>query len=386
MMKIIQNIFITIASFFVTFLIINLLVSIFTLNFFNQNFLPRHWSLNSDRYFSTFYPNTHDKTLKNYNAILGDSNSFGEGDGWVNKEINYSISHYLHKIDYQNYLNFSKPGANSITAVKEFVFTLNNMKDSIFLPETDNPNEIIIFFDEGDILANYQSYNNQNDINDINKFVKNEINNLSDYNHRIINLYLPLLKSSYIVFKEKLIHYIYLGVVRKILVKFDLKESRSAIKKQKIEKSDEFILNSNNIIYPGKIRGSYILLSEKEKEIGLKIFYQSVIYLKENYPDASLKIVMIPPALNVYNWIYPITVEEQSLNKKVKVENSNILKKYISISNKIELFSKNEMIAFVDCLNDLSKIAKNEYIHGTRDSKHYNPKGYEYIAKVVNSY
>ena len=111
-MKIIQNIFIILISIFVTFLLINLLISMNTLNFFNQKNLPRHWSLNSDRYFSTFYPNTHDKTLKNYIALVGDSNVFGAGDGWVNDVDKYSFSHYLRDYNNNNYLNFGKPGAN----------------------------------------------------------------------------------------------------------------------------------------------------------------------------------------------------------------------------------------------------------------------------------
>ena len=105
-MKFIQNIILLIFTTILTIALLNLIIVFNSLKIFDQDFLPRHWALNSDRYFLTFYPNTHDKTLKkNYTAIIGDSISFGEGDGWVNYENKYSISHYLAN-EKRNYLNF----------------------------------------------------------------------------------------------------------------------------------------------------------------------------------------------------------------------------------------------------------------------------------------
>ena len=146
-MKIILNILTLFFSVLFIIIALNVLVLLNLLNIFDQKNLPRHWSLNSDRYFSTFYPDTHDKTLKNYTAILGDSIAVGEGDGWVNDNHKYSIAHYLRDIDGENYLNFGKPGANSITSIKEFIFTFKKMKKSIFLPKIEEPKKIIIFFE-----------------------------------------------------------------------------------------------------------------------------------------------------------------------------------------------------------------------------------------------
>ena len=383
-MKIIQNIFIILTSILIGFFLINLLVSINTLNFFNQKNLPRHWSLNSDRYFLTFYPNTHDKTLKNYTALLGASNVFGEGDGWVNDIDKYSFSHYLRDYNNKNYLNFGKPGANSITSIKEFFFTMKNIKKSFFLPMAENPKEIILSISLNDFLGNNILYIKKSGSTTIKKFVEDEISNLSSYNHRIINLYLPLLKSSSQVLKEKLIHYVYLGIIRDLLVSFNLKTSRKIITTNKTIDKNKIFLDENEFFFPDVINDSYLLLNEKEIEIGIEILFESVKYLKKNYPETSLKIVLIPDALNIYKWKYPITIKNDYLNREKILINDEELKTWDLISNEVKTFSKNQKITFIDLKSELSKIGEKEYIHGIRDSRHFSVNGYKYVARILN--
>ena len=387
-MKFIQNITLLIFTSILTIALLNLIIVFNSLKIFDQDFLPRHWALNSDRYFLTFYPNTHDKTLKNYTAIIGDSISFGEGDGWVNYENKYSISHYLAN-EKRNYLNFSKPGANSITAIKEFIFTYNRISRSIFLPEIEKPNKFIVFFETGDLLANYQSYISSGKKQSIDKFVSNEISDVSNYKNRLLNINFPLVKSSYLVLREKIIHYIYLGFVRKILVKVGFKESRENILKKKIlndnNKVNNIIIKSEKFVFPGKISSSYLLLDEIETNIGAEILFESIIYLNNNYPNSSITLVSIPPPSNIYTWVYPIKIKDNSLNREKILNYETDMNKYDEIMEKIQIFAEKRNITFINPLNDLKKISKDEYIHGTRDSKHPSIKGYEYIANIISS-
>lgn len=382
--KIILNILLILSSILITFFLINLLVSINILSFFNQKNLPRHWSLNSDRYFLTFYPNTHDKTLKNYTALLGASNVFGEGDGWVNDIDKYSFSHYLRDYNNKNYLNFGKPGANSITSIKEFFFTMKNIKKSFFLPTAENPKEIILSISLNDFLGNNILYKEKADSKVIKKFVEDEISNLSSYNHRIINLYLPLLKSSSQVLKEKLIHYVYLGIIRNLLVSLNLKPSRKIITTNKTVDKNKIFIDENEFIFPDVINNSYLLLNEKEIETGIEILFESVKYLKKNYPETSLKIVLIPDALHIYKWKYPITIKNNYLKREKILINDEKLKIWDLISNEVKIFSKNQKITFIDLKSELSKIGEKEYIHGIRDSRHLSVNGYKYVARILN--
>ena len=388
-MKFIQNILLSFITIILTIILLNIIIVFNSLKIFDQNFLPRHWALNSDRYFLTFYPNTHDKTLKNYSAVLGDSISFGEGDGWVNYENKYSILHYLKENNKKNYLNFSKPGANSITSIKEFIFTYDRIGRSIFLPEIETPNEFIVFFETGDLLANYNSYILKGKKQSIDKFVSNEISDVSNYKNRLFNINFPLFKSSYLVLREKIIHYIYLGFVRKILVRLGLKEPVASFSKKEISneknKFNKIIVNSEKLIFPGIITSPHLLLEEIEENIGIKILFESILYLKNNFPDTKIVLVSIPPPSDIYDWVYPIKIQDKSINREKVLNDETDLKKYRKIMEKIKIFSEKTNVLFINPLNELKKIGKNEYIHGKRDSKHPSIKGYEYIANIILS-
>ena len=44
---------------------------------------------------------------------------------------------------------------------------------------------------------------------------------------------------------------------------------------------------------------------------------------------------------------------------------------------------KNEKIAFQDSTDFLKQIADKEFIHGLKDPKHFNQKGYEFVSLTV---
>ena len=113
--------------------------------------------------------------------------------------------------------------------------------------------------------------------------------------------------------------------------------------------------------------------------------FESIKYLKKEYPETSLKIVLIPHAINIYKWEYPVIIKNSYLNRQKKLIDSEELKKWDLISNEIETFSFNQKIKYINLENTLSKIGKKEYIHGLRDPHHFSIKGYEYISKVLNA-
>ena len=92
----------------------------------------------------------------------------------------------------------------------------------------------------------------------------------------------------------------------------------------------------------------------------------------------------VPPPLNIYNWVYPIEIKDNSLNRSMKIVDETYSIKYNFIMNMISEFSLREKILFINPLNDLKRIAKNDYFHGKRDSKHPSIKGYEHIAKIIS--
>ena len=127
------------------------------------------------------------------------------------------------------------------------------------------------------------------------------------------------------------------------------------------------------------------MLEEIEENIGIKILFESILYLKNNFPDTKIVLVSIPPPSDIYDWVYPIKIQDKSINREKVLNDETDLKKYRKIMEKIKIFSEKTNVLFINPLNELKKIGKNEYIHGKRDSKHPSIKGYEYIANIILS-
>ena len=144
-MRFIKNILLSISSILVLISLIQVLFHLNMLKIIDQNKISRTIIFNLDYYFFTFYPDTHDKSLSNYVAVIGDSYAVGQGDSSLKKKKNYSSIHLIDNNN-ENYLNFAKPGARSLTSIKEFFFRFNLIKKSFFLPNIDDPKKVLIFF------------------------------------------------------------------------------------------------------------------------------------------------------------------------------------------------------------------------------------------------
>ena len=215
-MKYIKNIILVLVSFLIILLFSQFIFHFNMLKIVDQRKLSRNILYNLDYYYHTFYPNTYNRKLKNYTAIIGDSYAMGQGDGWLKKKDKYSTLHYLNDLDAKNYINFGKPGGKSITSFREFFYRYNQIENSIFLPKIERPNKIIFFFYEGnDIIDNFEQFTKQNLENlTIKEFVEKEIENFEYYKRRKFDIYFPIINTSKKLLLEKFIHYVYLPYVR----------------------------------------------------------------------------------------------------------------------------------------------------------------------------
>jgi len=376
-MKIIKN-YLIFAIFF--FLIIFFFQLIFHLNFFkivNQKNLPRNILYNLDFFFHSFYPDTFDKNLKNYTAILGDSYGWGEGDEWLNNKQMYSAIHFLHEEDKNNYINFSVPGGRSITSFREFFFRFNQIKKSKFLPVIDEPKKIIFFFYEGnDIIDNYVWFKKLNTKNKtVENFVKDEIENFSYYNKRIFNIYLPVFNVFKNFFYEKFIHYIYLPYARKIY------ENKKKYEESDIIKNTIIFDNYNFLTYEGYIENPGYNLNLRQLDISLEIFYESMKYFKKKFPSTSIEILYIPSHATIYEWKNNITIKYENnsyLIDKIKRDNY-----YNYIINSMANFSNKNNVKFINSTNNLKIKSKNIFLHGTTDKRHFSKIGYKILSDTV---
>jgi len=387
-MNILKNTILVIFSFLLSIVFLHFILHLNTLSIVDQRKLDKSALWYLDQYYHTFFPNTFNRDLKNYTAILGDSYAFGQGDGWLEmeKENKYSTPHYLNELDGKNYINFGLPGGRSVTSFREFFFRYNKIQNSLFLPKIDQPNKMIFFFYEGnDIIDNIKFFKKGGiNTNDINKFVETEIENFSYYENREFNIYFPTINTSKKLLLDKFIHYIYVPHIYPI---------RSKLRKKKEEKLG--ILKTNKIInnyiifnngktknYDGYLDNPGYLLNKNEINTSINIFFSCIKYFKKEFPNTEIEILYIPSATTIYDWKNSLLMrgtdkEYIELDKHFRDKHhSYIIKKFkiLSIKNNIKFFNSTEK---------LKKIAQKEYLHGNLDSQHFNLLGYKTLANVL---
>jgi hypothetical protein len=376
-MKFIKSIFLFLFSILLIIFLFQFIFHLNSLKIINQKIISRNILYNLDFYYHTFYPNTYNRDLKNYTAILGDSYAFGQGDEWLNNNQMYSSLHFLREADKKNYVNFSIPGGRSITSFREFFYRYNHIENSFFLPKIDKPNKIIFFFYEGnDIIDNYQWFKKLN-INNatIENFVKNEIENFAYYKNRKFDIYFPIFNTSKKIFYEKLIHYVYLPYVRS---NYKIKE-----KHKKTETIKNYIIFKDNksLIYEGYVENPGYNLNLNQVDISLEIFYESIKYFKKKFPKTAVEILYIPSHATIYEWKDDVIIKYENntyLADKIKKD-----KYYNHIVDSMINFTIKNDIKFTNSTNNLKNISNFSFLHGIIDKNHFSHIGYKILSKTI---
>ncbi len=377
-----------IATFFTLF-VLNFIL--FTLSS-NQN-LPRPFASSLGNYLFTYYPDTYNKSkLNNYNAILGDSNAMGSGDGYLNNDYNYSIAHFLFIKNNKNYLNYARAGYGSISAVSNYI-KLTELEDYIFLKKKINsPSTILFFFYEGnDLDENFKEFElTGKNFKNINEYVKFKISkNIIIRNEDIIEANFPILnfirsfKQHLLdLKKEENILSGLLNRIKKIFGKNVILANKELLgNKQKNYWKNKTREGKVENIRPIESAASDLTLNQKNKS--LDIFFESILYLKNWEKKDNIKIVFLPSPATSYDWTDPIYYYPRYSKKNLdfkKITNYENLKNSIYIREKIEHFSKENNIQFVDLTKEIQKHTKTNVLHGPIDWIHFNLSGYEFIA------
>lgn len=384
-------------------LIISTLICLLIINFIlitisPKKIFPRSLAGSLPNVLLTFYANTYDHSNFNkYTAILGDSAAQGGGDAYLSGLEDYSISHHLHLNDKKNYLIFARAGHGSISTASNLIKVQKLTKLSYLINDLDKPESIIFVFNEGrNLQANILEYK---------EFVK-EDEKISAYTKRRINTNIHLNYSDKIINSFPILYFIseiyddFENLFKKIFAKGGIKQIKSLIT-LRIKKllgytvilgdaqKDELtwtnsIKNNKKIKNIRPIQGAAIHLSDLEISVALKIFFESVKYIKNWSKINNIYIVYLPSTITSYEWNEPIVFFHRNYyeGKKTTTNKRNNLNS-ILIRNKIKIFSQKNNIKFIDTTDNIIEKGKNTVLHGPLDWAHFNYTGYKIISKYI---
>lgn len=343
----------------------------------NQSIFPRALINSLDGCYQTFYPSTHDKILKDWTAVIGDSYGAGEGDEFLGGADDYGLVHKLRQRDHGNYLVFARGGFGSINATREMTQCLTFMNGSALFSAIEAPRKIIVLFYEGnDLNDNINHLSTMAADAGVDNFVSDQIVAGLD-TRRQFALYFPLLG---------LVADGGRSVARGILAPARAQETTDADHVHKVLSevpANHVMLDQGRFRVPLDPQSAAMELSVQDLRKALMAFQRSVTMLRERFPAAAIEIAYLPSPVTVYAWTDSIRVQTYHGSDGLITTAADNLHRSARIRQDIEQFSKRHGFAFIDPTPALRRLATLNLLHGPRDWKHFNRLGYQAVAEAI---
>ena len=362
---------------------------------------------------------------QNYIAIFGDSYAEGVGD-WFSETGKSSADVLADKLNL-DVITFGKGGASSITGI--VLNPLIALRVLNYRADIEDPQTILIYFYEGNDLDNtlvdhllrqpsYQEFSGTTTLKKETYY--NYLDHLlTSYEGKINKsiLYWREVLSSYLIVSRILFEATREGIMElpALFSKLQNKNATNSSGQISLVKKVAAVSKETpdfNMAYLGDkvvhlhdtMQGPALQLSEAERQLTLKIFEYCVGYIKERFLNSRIAIVYVPSPLSSYrlasatraeNWMHLIGADSQdwvwpeflannrdyfqnrpsSFSKDQVYESSNF------IADEIHRIAKTLDVGFVDPREEMR--TASEKLHGPKDLRHFNRKGYEILASAI---
>lgn len=293
------------------------------------------------------YQNINDQRI----LIVGDSYAEGAGDAFLENSYDYSLGHYLKKMTNSSYAI----AANSDSDITTQLFLIEKIIEGKFSPsiqfnhKINNNSEILMTFYEGNDIEDYF----------INKRIKKS--------EKIKNIYLnPINKFFPIIY-----------FIRKISFKMP------SIKRNKYQPNK--ICIKKECIRIGPMQSASAELSKEQIKESINFTVSRIKEFKAKHRK-SMCLVYIPSPATIYS-LENIHFQQYGngiLNKDGITSSKENKKNSLYIRKLLKQQLNSTQIGFIDSTNYLSSAVKLNYIHGLKDRKHFNAKGYKLLARYVS--
>lgn len=311
------------------------------------------------------FPNTYDrKNLDAWVAVIGDSYAQGMGDGYLGGEPKFTIFHHLKEELGKNYLIFARSGFGSINAVRELIVGVDLMNVSWLYPNLVPPDEIVLVFYEGNDLNNNILHLEGADqgSDGILPFVRSQILGPPSISARFDSK-LPFARMP-------------VNVLVKFVRNFGKGSGQAPPKPNHVSVAgQEFSVRG--------IQGSGMELSEDQIDLALQALEASLRVLQAWSPDSRVHIVYIPSVATAYDWQEPVEHQTYHSAGPLRTSLKENLQNSRMIRAKVRELAGAGGFDFIDTTDGIRARTKSELLHGPRDWKHLNGRGYAAVAEIV---
>jgi hypothetical protein len=337
---------------------------------------------------------------QNYIALVGDSNSVGVGDLYIDSSKSfrnwypeYSPAHFISKNVGRDVVSFGFAGAGSLDGIWSGPITqFKHINANGF--DLTSPKTILILFYEGNDLNNSlqfirENYDGNEDIPELLQSAKfNEWLNLQF---------------------RKPIDETQNGLEKKYLfIKFSINSVNNLIsEKFKQEGSVQHIIFPTSPITQAIVNGKVIPLPvnlqapptfrfspfDKSKghikerlKVGYYIFEKATKTLKEFFPESDIKIIYLPSVLSTYKIVSSVASFRTNMGKGGIVDSKKLIQRHLEVCQEIFKISQRLKVGFFDTTLHLRNASSKGYIHGPIDWDHLNESGYRALSDGISQF
>ena len=345
---------------------------------------------------------------KIYVALCGDSNAVGLGEWFksVNKWKNpdFGSQHILHKKTGSDVITFGQSGVGSLGGMVASPINGFRYLDSTSFFRIDKPEIILAYFFEGNDINNNieeielrfrekEKYDMKKlyDKAYFRKFIKEviidkdrayaeEIKSFRWYDNLVFLKFMRNMISSDL---EKI-----MGKRMKNIEGDE--ENPGKVKDRKWDLAEEQInrvlVNGKEVAVPGRLQSPALELNEKEIELSLYVFEQSLDYMRQFFNGSKIFVVYIPSPLSSYDLASDKVSIQTYHGRDTIYKAGDVAKNNYLISSRIKKIAEDNDCVFINTTEAIRNASRKKLLHGPKEWKHFNKDGYTAFTEAIIPY
>lgn len=329
-----------------------------------------------------------------YILLLGDSYAQGSGDWFLeaDKSLNppFHSAHVLHDLLDRDVISFGNGGAGSVPALTYIPVRNLHILQRFKVPQ---PESILVYFYEGNDLSDNLEYLRRQAEARKNAYPVLDASALDSV----------LVKEADKKASASVFHYLYfryyLGTLLtaardSILGKQSAEQLEEASQRLSLaplglakDHVNKIALGGAQQEIPDLLQAPALQLTEAEIAAGLLVFERCFAYLQAHFPQSKIHIVYLPSPLAVYSLAGP-QVSAQGVEEApgALFPSGLVGERNRMISGKVQRIAEKYRVGFLDATNALRREGERAILHGPRDWKHLNKKGYAVLGETIAGY
>ena len=337
---------------------------------------------------------------ENYIAILGDSNSVGVGDLYLDLSKNstnwypdYAPAHFINKKLGIDVVSFGFAGAGSLDGIWSNPvnqFNYINSKGLVLQP----PKTILVFFYEGNDIGNNlqfirENYKGNETIGELLHSVKfNEWLNLQFQNS--ITEHTSRFGRDFIFTK------FLIKSVENIFIEKSKQSEEYEVTIFPAIPISEAIIDDRIVPLPVNLHAPPLFgitpfekmrgFSDDGLTIGYYIFERAIKKIKKFFADSEIIIIYQPSTLSAYKIISPTVSFRGNMGDYGIVDTKKLDQRHFEVCREILKISQKLQISFFDTTRYLRDASSKGYIHGPKDWDHLNELGYRAFSDSISHF